>query len=62
MAALPVEWVLVIHYGSSTHRATYGHSVRNPKYSKDYIQLSRKSEFIDALTSLFTHAPPKNSL
>lgn len=53
MAALPVEWVLVIHYGSSAHRAAYGRSVGNPKYSKDYIQLSKKAEFIDALKSLF---------
>jgi hypothetical protein len=52
MAALPVEWVLVIYYGTSAHRATYGR-LGNTKYTKDYIQLSRKSEFIDALKKLF---------
>lgn len=52
MTVLPVEWVLVIYYGPSAHRATYGR-LSNTKYTKDYIQLSRKSEFIDAVTSLF---------
>ena len=52
MTVLPVEWVLVIYYGPSAHRATYGR-LDNTKYTKDYIQLSRKSEFIDAVTSLF---------
>jgi hypothetical protein len=52
MAALPVEWVLVIYYGPSAHRATYGR-LSDTKYTKDYIQLSRTSEFMDAITTLF---------
>ena len=59
MAAQPVEWVLVVHYGASAHRATYGR-LRGTKYTKDYIQLSRKDEFLEAITRLFpvdvTHA------
>ena len=54
MAALPVEWVLVIYYGPSAHRATYGRlDGKDTKYTKDYIQLSRKSEFIETVASLF---------
>lgn len=52
MTARPVEWILVIFYGPSAHRATYGR-LGGTHYTKDYIQLSRKSEFIDALTNLF---------
>jgi hypothetical protein len=52
MAALPIEWVLIIYYGPSAHRATYGR-LGNTKYTKDYIQLSRKTEFLDALRRLF---------
>lgn len=54
MAAQSVEWVLVIFYGPSAHRATYGRlDGRNTKYTKDYIQLSKKTEFLDAVSSLF---------
>lgn len=52
MAALPVEWVLLIYYGPSAHRATYGR-LGGTKYTKDYIQLSRTSEFMDALATYF---------
>lgn len=52
MAAQPVEWVLVVHYGASAHRATYGR-LPGTKYTKDYIQLSRKDEFLEAITRLF---------
>lgn len=52
MAAQPVEWVLVIYYGPSAHRATYGR-LGNTKYTKDYIQLSKKTEFLDAVRRLF---------
>ena len=48
----PVELVLIVYYGRSAHRATYGR-LDNTKYTKDYIQLSRKSEFTNALSSLF---------
>lgn len=52
MAAQPVEWVLVIYYGPSAHRATYGR-LDNTKYTKDFIQLSRKAEFLATLSRLF---------
>ncbi len=52
MAAQPVEWVLVIYYGPSAHRATYGR-LDNTKYTKDYIQLSKKAEFLDVVSRLF---------
>ena len=54
MVAHPVEWVLVIYYGPSAHRATYGRlDGQDTKYTKDYIQLSKKTEFLDAVTRLF---------
>ena len=54
MAAQPVEWVLVIYYGPSAHRATYGRlDGQSTKYTKDYIQLSKKTDFLDAMTHLF---------
>lgn len=54
MAAQPVEWVLVVYYGPSAHRATYGRiSEHKNKYTKDYIQLSRKKDFLNTVTSLF---------
>ncbi len=52
MAVQPVEWVLVVYYGPSAHRATYGR-LDNTKYTKDYIQLSKKKDFLDAMTRLF---------
>lgn len=55
MAAQPVEWVLVIYYGPSAHRATYGRlDGHNTKYTKDFIQLSRRKEFLDAVTNIFS--------
>lgn len=53
MAARPVEWVLVIFYGSSAHRATYGRLNNDTKYTKDYIQLSKKADFLKAMSQLF---------
>lgn len=53
MAARPVEWVLVIYYGSSAHRATYGRLGNDTKYTKDYIQLSKKADFLKAMSQLF---------
>jgi hypothetical protein len=52
MAVQPVEWVLVIYYGPSAHRATYGR-LGGTTYTKDYIQLKKKTEFLDALRRLF---------
>ncbi len=54
MVSRPVEWVLVIYYGHSAHRATYGRlDGQDTKYTKDYIQLSKKAEFLDVVTRLF---------
>jgi hypothetical protein len=54
MAAQPVEWVLAIYYGPSAHRATYGRlDGKDTKYTKDYIQLSKKADFLDAVSRLF---------
>ncbi|RYZ88947.1 MAG: HNH endonuclease, partial [Proteobacteria bacterium] len=52
MAVQAVEWVLVIFYGPSAHRATYGR-LAGTKYTKDYLQLSKKAEFLEAVTRLF---------
>lgn len=52
MTFSPVEWVLVVFYGVSAHRATYGR-LEGTKYTKDYIQLSRKTEFLDDLDAIF---------
>lgn len=54
MVAQPIEWVLVIYYGPSAHRATYGRLDGNNTYTKDYIQLSKKTEFIDIMSRLFS--------
>lgn len=54
MFAKPVEWVLVVFYGPSAHRATYGRlDGSDTKYTKDYIQLSKKADFLRSVTSLF---------
>jgi hypothetical protein len=55
MTAQPVEWVLVVYYGRSAHRATYGR-FGDTKYTKDYIQLSRKPDFLKAVSRLFPAA------
>lgn len=64
MTAKPVEWVLVVYYGSSAHRATYGRNVQEPvgssKYTKDYIQLSRKTEFLETIKQIFPFAASVN--
>ena len=53
MPARPVEAVLVVYYGPEAHRATYGRQVRSNRYTKDYIQLSRKQGFLDAAQGMF---------
>lgn len=53
MSAQPVQWILVVFFGMSAHRATYGRLSNEPKYSKDYIQLSRKPEFLADLAAAF---------
>ncbi|WP_043090270.1 HNH endonuclease signature motif containing protein [Xanthomonas sp. SHU 166] len=54
MALKPVEWVLVVYYGPAAHQATYGRQVREGGYTKDYIQLSRKPEFLEAMAAIFS--------
>lgn len=54
MAAQPVEWVLVVYYGPAAHQATYGRQVQDGGYTKDYIQLSRKKQFLEEVASLFS--------
>lgn len=53
MSHKAVEAVLVVYYGPEAHRATYGRHVQSNKYTKDYIQLSRKQDFLDAVSALF---------
>lgn len=53
MPAKPVEAVLTVYYGPEAHRATYGRQVDSTRYTKDYIQLSRKRDFLDAVRNLF---------
>lgn len=55
MVAQPVDWILVIFYGPSAHRATYGR-FSGTHYTKDFIQLSRKKDFIDSVTNVFPAA------
>lgn len=52
MTLQQVEWVLVIRYGISAHRATYGR-LPGQTYTKDYIQLSKKADFISDLEAAF---------
>lgn len=61
MTTKPVEWVLVIYYGRSAHRATYGR-LDNTKYTKDYIQLSKKDEFVETISRLFPVAGDAGSV
>lgn len=53
MSAKPVEWVLAVFYGPEAHRATYGRKVRSGRYTKDFIQLSRKPDFIAVVEEMF---------
>jgi hypothetical protein len=52
MAIQPVEWVLIVKYNISAHRATYGR-LSGTTYTKDFIQLSRKEDFMNTVTRLF---------
>jgi hypothetical protein len=59
VAPQPVEWVLVVHYGTAAHQAVYGRQVKQSgsakgAYTKDYIQLSRKQKFLDEIKKLFS--------
>jgi hypothetical protein len=54
MSAQAVEWVLVVYYGPSAHRATYGRLEGDTKYTKDYIQLSKQGAFLSAVAQIFS--------
>ena len=61
MATQPVEWVLVVYYGPTAHQSIYGRQVKKAGYTKDYIQLSKKTEFLDAVANLFSVTPSSTS-
>lgn len=61
MAMQAVEWVLVVYYGPEAHRAAYGRQVQSNRYTKDYIQLSRKSDFLNAVSRLFNAGGNKST-
>jgi hypothetical protein len=52
VSAQEVEWVLVVRYVISTHRATYGR-LPGTTYTKDYIQLWRTPNFRHDLEAAF---------
>lgn len=57
-----VEWILVIRYGISAHRATYGRLGSSNKYTKDYIQLYRTQRFFGDLSAAFPSLADNGSL
>lgn len=52
MSSKQVEWILVVRYTLATHKATYGR-LAGTEYTKDYIQLSRLTDFIHDLEAAF---------
>lgn len=52
MTVKQVKWVLVIRYGKAAHGATYGR-LGGGNYTKDYIQLSKRPDFISDLEAAF---------
>jgi Domain of unknown function (DUF3883) len=52
MSIQVIEWALVVRYGKSAHRATYGR-LAGGTYTKDYIQLHRNPKFLADLVSAF---------
>lgn len=53
MSLQAVQWILVVNYNKTAHRAVYGRLTGEPKYSKDYIQLPRRPNFIADLGAAF---------
>ena len=57
MTAKNVEWVLVIRYQLSHHKAIYGRltgqDIKDDSFSKDFIQLSRRQSFLSDIEALF---------
>jgi hypothetical protein len=60
MSGREVEWVLVVHYGSAAHRATYGR-LSGTTYTKDYLQLSRLPGFLETVRKAFSVSPGKTT-
>src|SRR4051812_19122763 len=54
MAAQPVDWVLVVYYGTAAHQPTYGRKVDQGGYSKDYIQLPPRPDFLKEVKKTFS--------
>lgn len=62
MTSRAVEWVLVVRYLLSHHKATYGR-LNNKQYTKDYIQLSQDSSFMDDIAAMFSkHGKAKRAV
>ncbi len=60
MTATPVEWVLVVLYGTTAFRATYGR-LSDTRYTKDYIQLSQNKKLFSDLQGMFPPTSGKTS-
>lgn len=56
MSFRPVQWVLVVLYNKSAHRATYGR-LPGTTYTKDYIQLSRTEQFLSTARAAIPIGP-----
>jgi hypothetical protein len=58
MTMKAVQFVLVVRYNRSAHRATYGRLSGPPStYTKDYLQLSRKEDFLAAIEAVLDEQP-----
>lgn len=58
MTAKAVQFVLVVRYNLTAHKAVYGRLHGPPKtYSKDFLQLPRTRKFLDAIDALFGLEP-----
>ncbi|WP_295206440.1 HNH endonuclease [uncultured Brevundimonas sp.] len=57
MTAKKVEWVLVVRYQLSHHKAIYGRLAgqgkKDDSFSKDFIQLSSRQNFLDDIDAIF---------
>lgn len=58
MTSQPIEAVFAFFYGTAAHNATYGRFPGSTTFSKDYLQLSRESVFLEALARMF---PPSEA-
>ncbi len=58
MSFQAVEWILVVKYNVSAHRAVYGRLTKSTTYTKDYIQLIQGSDFQRDLRIAFPSFSP----